>query len=682
MKKFTKKLITIVLTLVMVFSVNGLSDLANAATTMKLSTSKITVVVGKSKTVTLSNAPKGAKVVWSTKDSKTAKVSNGKITGVKAGKTSVICKVTYTSNKKTQTKSFTVAITVTAASTADSTVIKEKSNLTKEHKSANGITTKDNGLMRKDISSQYLIANYMGQGWNLGNSMEASLALGDIADAKTASEFETAWGNVETTQATIDGIHKYGINTVRIPVAWSNMISNDGTYTISDLYFDRVEEIINYCLNDGMYVILNDHFDNGWWCEFGSADKSWRDKAWARYESFWKQIANRYKEYSDRLIFESANEELGDGFNHELDTSTGFRKSTTSTGILTQDQCYALTNEINQKFVDIVRSTGGNNEYRHLLIAGYRTDIDMTTDTRFVMPKDTYNKVIKLSVSVHYYTPNTYCIAESDQGWGYTNTWGTATEIQQMKTNFKKMTKFTKDGYGVMIGEYGVCTAAKDGIPEHYYQVMKDCKEFGYLPIMWDAGLWYDRTTGDFKYNDVLKKILEFTGAKAVIPANAIATGTSTLTLVDESKLIKVYTWEGSWKKNGGSNTGLDGTKVSKEDITKFISTTSVTDGMNLTFNTWGYQAFISPDWSKFTNPCVRVTFKDDDINSVGALVLAYSDKVNGTWYGRSDYSYTTGWSGKCIQLNLTMLKTHKFFMLSFGNEPIITKIEIFDVAK
>jgi aryl-phospho-beta-D-glucosidase BglC (GH1 family) len=602
-------------------------------------------------------------------------VSNGKITGVKAGKTSIVCKVSYTLNKKAQTKSFTVAVTVTAA------VIPEESNLTKAHKSASGITTKDNGLMRKELSSQYLIANYMGQGWNLGNTMEASLALGDISSAETANEFETAWGNITTTQAIIDGLHKYGINTVRIPVAWSNMISNDGKYTINDQYFDRVEEIINYCLNDGMYVILNDHFDNGWWCEFGSADQSWRDKAWARYEAFWTQIANRYKEYSDRLIFESANEEFGSGFNHELDTSTGFRKSTKSTGVLTEDQCYQLTNELNQRFVDIVRSSGGNNTYRHLLLAGYNTDINLTTDKRFIMPEDTYNKVNKLSVSVHYYTPGTYCIAESDQGWGYTDTWGTASEIKHMRDYFNKMTKFTKAGYGVMIGEYGVCTAAKDGIPEFYYQVMKDCKEFGYLPVMWDSGLWYDRTTGNFKYKDVLEKVLAFTGAKAEIPAGAINTGISSLTLVDESKLTKIYTWEGTWKKNGGSNIGLDGNKVSKEDITKFVTTANASEGMNIVFNTWGYQAFISPDWSKFTKPCIRISFKTD-VESVGSFVIAYTDKANGTWYGRTDYTYDSGWSGKCVQLNLSMLKSHKTLMLSFGNEPVITKIEIFDAAE
>ena len=171
-----------------------------------------------------------------------------------------------------------------------------------------------------------------------------------------------------------------------------------------------------------MYVIINDHWDGGWWGQFGSPDKAIRAEAWKRYESFWTQISNRYKEYSDRLIFESGNEEFGLRFNDEID---GVK------GVLTLDEQYEMANEVNQKFVDIVRKSGGNNEFRHLLIAGYNTDIVRTCDSRYHMPKDLKdNGTNKLSISVHYYTPSTFCIAESDQGWGYTNTWGTKKILQ------------------------------------------------------------------------------------------------------------------------------------------------------------------------------------------------------------------------------------------------------------
>lgn len=684
MKKILKQLVAFALVAAMVFSVNGMSALVSAETVaMKLSASKVTVTVGDSKTVTLKNAPKGAKATWSSKNTKIAKVSNGKITGVGEGSTKVECKVAYTSNKKNMTKNFTVDVTVQKkGATTVPTVTPEQTNLIKEHKSANGIKTKDNGLMRKDLSSQYLIKNYMGQGWNLGNTMEATR----MTSSKKVADYETAWAAPITTQESIEGLKKYGFNTVRIPVAWSNMISDDGKYTIDTKFLNRVEEIINYCLNNEMYVILNDHYDRGWWGQFGAEDTSWRDKAWARYESFWTQIANRYKEYSDRLIFESANEELGDRLNDQIDPLTGYATGTNQTGVLTEDECYKLVNEINQKFVDIVRGTGGNNTYRHLLIAGYNTDIEKTVDSksdRFVMPKDSANKVKKLSVSVHYYTPSTYCIAETaDNSWGYLGTWGTDADIKEMKTNFAKLKKFSDEGYGVMIGEYGVCAATKKGIPDFYYNVMKNSKDMGYLPVMWDTGLWYDRATGLFKYKDVLAKVLEITGAKARIPADAIDTGLEPLTLVDESELKKLYTWEGFWKKNDGSNIGLDGNKVTKEDLKKFVTTTSETSKMGMVFNNWGYQTFITQDWSKFTKPSIRVYFETDDQDAVGAITFAYCAGPNKSWNGTTTYEYSAGWSGQCIQLDLSMLKKHNTLMLTFANAPTITKIEIFDAAK
>lgn len=562
-----------------------------------------------------------------------------------------------------------------------STEIPEESNLTDEHLSANGITTKDNGLMRKELSSKYLIKYYMGQGWNLGNTMEATR----MTSSDKVVDYETAWAAPVTTKESIEGLKKYGFNTVRIPVAWSNMISDDGSYTINPEFLDRVEEIINYCLDNEMYVIVNDHYDRGWWGQFGSENTQWREKAWARYETFWTQIANRYNEYSDRLIFESANEELGDRLNDQIDDMAGYAVGVNQTGVLSEDEIYELVNLINQKFVDIVRGTGGNNTHRHLLIAGYNTDVDKTVDSelgRFIMPEDPANEVNKLSVSVHYYTPSTYCIAETeDNSWGYLDTWGTESDIEEMRVNFEKMKKFSDAGYGVMIGEYGVCAATKKGIPDYYYYAMKYSKEMGYLPIMWDTGLWYNRANGLFKYGDVLEKILEITGSTAEIPADADVTGKDALGFAQDDESTKVFSWEGMWKKNDGSNVGLDGNAVSSEDITKFITTSSETADMNIVFNTWGYQVFIGPDWSKFTNPSIRLYFENDDADSVGALTLAYCDEANGSWNGTMTYEYSTGYSTENISLDLEQLEKHNYVMITFGNAPVITGIEIYDAA-
>jgi endoglucanase len=247
--------------------------------------------------------------------------------------------------------------------------------------------------MRKELSSQYLIQNEMGTGINLGNTMEATQSVATKDDYTEATDFETAWGSTVITQEVIDGIHSYGFNTIRIPVAWSNMVKNDDTtFTINEKYLGRVEEIVNYALNDGMYVIINDHWDSGWWGEFGAtyrdedgnkqANEAMRQQAWVRYIAYWTQICERFKDYSDHLIFEGANEELGDRLNDGVyaEGYAGGGSGNAVKGNLTQNERYQITNTVNQLFVNIVRNSGGNNAYRHLLIPGYDTDIDKTVD--------------------------------------------------------------------------------------------------------------------------------------------------------------------------------------------------------------------------------------------------------------------------------------------------------------
>ncbi len=549
--------------------------------------------------------------------------------------------------------------------------VTETSNLTEEHDSANGIKTKDNGQMRTELSSQDLIP-LMGQGWNYGNSLEAR----SIEPLDSAEEYEQAWGAIPLTQEAIDGIKAYGVNTVRIPVAWSNMISDDGNYTIDESYFNRVEEVINCCLNAEMYAIINIHWDGGWWGQFGSADEAVRDRAWARFESFWTQIANRYKEYSDRLIFESGNEELGDRLNDALDengepwddnTSTGSKV----TGVLTQDECYEMTLAINQKFVNIVRGTGGNNTYRHLLISGYNTDYAMTADERYIMPTDIEeNGKTKLSVSVHYYTPSTYCIAETKtNSWGYTDTWGTEEDVKQMHDLFQLMTRFTEDGYGVMIGEYGVCNASKDGIPQFLGEVMKLGKELGFLPIMWDAGGFYDRSTCDFVYKDVAQVFIDATGVDKEAPADGAVTGIPESPFIEDVENMKVVsTWTGIWERTDGAS----GQYV--ED--------SITGTMKVQSNKYFWQIFFTDEWAGMTRPAIRVSVADNLISTSCDLQLAYVNKADGNpWYNSANYQ--TDWIGKVIALDPASLAEHPYLMLS-SNKPgaQFVKIEVLDAVK
>lgn len=562
-----KKICSLILVLALLLSLQGVNSVqVKAAAKMKVSVSKLKLVRGKSKKVKVKNLPKKAKVSWKSKNKKIAKVSkNGKITAVKKGSTKVIAKVTYRKKGKKKTKKFTVKVTVqnpkskevsrtkppvkpqTTETSSDNvqtpdptpspspvpeektpvpTIPPQESNIGEEHTSKNGITTRDNGLMRENLTSAELM-KYMGQGINIGNTMEATKAASSVTENTTVSDFEHAWGNPSITQKLLDGMKEQGFNTVRVPVAWSNMISKDGNYTIDESLLNRVEEVINYALNDEMYVIINIHWDSDWWGQFGEDDsteegKAIRAGAQKRYEAIWTQIANRYVEYSDRLIFESANEELGSRLNDDWRNLSTYPK----TGTLTEDECYKTTNALNQKFVDIVRGTGGNNAKRQLLIAGYDTDIDKTCDNRYKMPADIEgNGNDKMSISVHYYTPATYCIASKNEGWGFRDSWGTDADKKELHGYFDRMKKFTKAGYGVIIGEYGVAGVNKDGIPDFLDEVARYGALSGYCPVLWDTGTLFDRVEAKMKYIDVAEVYKDVTQSDVSIPTDGEVTG-------------------------------------------------------------------------------------------------------------------------------------------------------------
>lgn len=352
--------------------------------------------------------------------------------------------------------------------------------------------TNDYGIMR-DITSAELVKE-MKIGWNLGNTLDVCQADRD-GDGKVNEHVEdgeevdeTLWGNVMTTPVMFDKLKESGVDSVRIPITWRDHL--DENDNIKEDWMNRVQEIVDYAIDRGFYVIINMHHDGGGDPQFGAwiieTAKDDYDKFYARYSKMWKQIAQRFRDYSDYLIFESMNE-------------VGFDS-------LPNSEAYALINKINQDFVDIIRSSGGNNEKRHLLIAGYWTDIAKTCDALYKMPTDTIED--RLILSVHYYTPWEFCISGSQK------TWGTEAEIKLMtdKVNLLNST-FIEKGIPVIIGEY----AGGGSNTEHIYfceYFAKLCHDSGIACYLWDNGWNFNRTTYQWSVSGLMEGLKRATSGK------------------------------------------------------------------------------------------------------------------------------------------------------------------------
>lgn len=318
----------------------------------------------------------------------------------------------------------------------------------------------------------------MGLGINLGNTFEA--VSGSLTGGVTS--YETSWGSPQITKEMIEGYRNEGFGVLRVPVAWSNMMEYD--YTIYEEYLTRVHEVVDWALDAGLYVIMNIHWDNGWWDGFAVESK--RDECMKKYISIWKQLCDEFGDENESLMFESLNEEGGWSaiWNQYGGDDTGKAES------------YALLNEINQTFVDVVRGCANDyNATRHLLIAGYNTDIDLTCDELFQMPNDPQNRC---AVSVHYYTPATFCILEKDADWGKARAnWGSPRDISEMQRNFDKLTeRFVSQGVPVIIGEYG-CPSNKEeaSIRKFLGSVCKEAVARDMCPVLWSTpGNFYDRS--------------------------------------------------------------------------------------------------------------------------------------------------------------------------------------------
>lgn len=212
-----------------------------------------------------------------------------------------------------------------------------------------------------------IIAN-MTVGWNLGNTLDSQGSV------------ETAWGNPMTTQEMIDAVAEAGFNTVRLPVTW--YCRADKELTVNEAWLARVKEVVDYCYNNDMYVILNTHHETSW--HIPTVAKA--DAVEKKFVYLWQQIAEYFKDYDEHLVFEGMNEPRVVGSAAEWNGGTTEERQ--------------IVSRFNQAFVDTVRATGGNNATRVLLITSYGANSSRIAMYGVKVPNDPY-----VGVSIHAYTP-------------------------------------------------------------------------------------------------------------------------------------------------------------------------------------------------------------------------------------------------------------------------------------
>ncbi|MDO6430302.1 cellulase family glycosylhydrolase [Flavitalea sp. BT771] len=319
------------------------------------------------------------------------------------------------------------------------------------------------------------LANNITVGWNIGNTMEAPGG-------------ETGWGAPLITASYVTYMKSLGFNAVRIPCAWDFHVDNKATAHIDPVWLNRVHEVVQYCISNDMYVMLNIHWDGGWLdCKATGARA---DSVNAKQKAFWEQIATKMRDFDEHLMFASAN---------EPDPSNAAQMK--------------VLLSYHQSFVNAVRSTGGHNTYRVLIV---QAPSDLITD----FPIDP--TPARIAFEEHDYTPSQFTILDADASWGKmvyywgaghhstiepdrNPTWG---EEDYLTTYFDNMkAKFVDKGIPFLMGEYGAYrrTTPKDLVTHNDavdYWITWNTRQaiaHGMKPFFWETGGMVDRAADTVK---------------------------------------------------------------------------------------------------------------------------------------------------------------------------------------
>jgi endoglucanase len=280
----------------------------------------------------------------------------------------------------------------------------------------------------------------MGIGWNLGNTFDSRGGTpGDV------TSFETSWlgGTPEraTSQTLIRQIKDLGFSTIRVPVTWTRAADHDNDWEIWDEYLARIHEVVSWAYEEDLYVIINIHHDDssiplasGTRRQISENNGHINAEDRAAAELFirriWEQVAEKFADFGQNLIFEGMNEPRSVGSPMEWQGGTEHER--------------AVLNELNQLFVNTVRAAGGKNSSRMLMLPTYGASVETAAIRGFVKPTDTAENL--LALSVHTYSPFT---------WAHDGT-GRYMGRSSLETNFNRLeTRSNALGMPIVLGEWG-----------------------------------------------------------------------------------------------------------------------------------------------------------------------------------------------------------------------------------
>lgn len=310
-----------------------------------------------------------------------------------------------------------------------------------------------------DRSRVFELFSNMTVGWNLGNTFDAIGAGNSLSS-------ETYWGNPRTSKEMIDAISEQGFNTIRIPVSWGEHVGAAPEYRINEEWLDRVEEVVDYCLENEMYVILDTHHETDSWFRLAEEDL---DRTKAELGAIWTQLAERFQDCDEHLLFEGMNEPRTPGSANEWNGGTVKERQAVSA--------------LNQVFVEAVRAVGGNNTDRCLILCTYGHNASASAMRELKIPDDP-----NIAVAVHLYTPYFFTF---DAGEYSVDIWDGSMQSDLTSTLEQIDIQLLRMGVPVIVTEFG---AVNKGNTEEVIKWIEDyfsaMNEYGLKCVWWDNGVY------------------------------------------------------------------------------------------------------------------------------------------------------------------------------------------------